>query len=68
MYDHLDRGWLAISLMVMGFMSVGLVLTLFMFGDRPLGLRLFKGKNQMPEERTLEEKTLQEEPITTPRT
>jgi len=52
MYDHIERGWFAISFMAMGFMSVGFVLALFMLGERPLGLRLFKGKIQTPEEQT----------------
>lgn len=57
-YDHIERGWFAISFVVMGLMAVGLVLALFLLGERPLGLRLFKGKNQTPgEEKTLEGQT-----------
>lgn len=43
MYDHIERGWLAIQLTSMGCMSVGFVLAFFMLGEQPLGLRLFRG-------------------------
>jgi hypothetical protein len=59
MYDHITRGWFAISFTVMGFMFVGFTLFLFMFGEQPLGLRLFRNK-----ERTSRRKAPQEGAIT----
>jgi len=50
MYDHLEKGWLAIAFMVLGFEVVGFILIIFMFGERPLGSRLFKRETQTPEE------------------
>ena len=61
MYDHIDKGWFAISFMVLGIMSVAFVLVLFMFGERPLGLLLFKRKYQPPEDQTPGERTPREE-------
>lgn len=56
MYDHITRGWFAIELTVMGSMSVGFVLALFMLGERPLGLRLFQRQKKV----TLGEQTPKE--------
>ena len=64
MYDHLRKGWFAIAFMAMGFMCVGFILVLFMLGERPLGLRFFKSKNQIPEERTSGAQTPKEKPPT----
>jgi len=67
MYDHINRGWFAISFMVLGIMSVGFILVLFMLGERPLGLLLFKRKNQPPEDQTPEDQTPKEGPTVAPR-
>lgn len=48
MYDNIRRGWLAIAFMVLGFTFVGFILALFMLGERPLALQLFKRKTQAP--------------------
>ena len=50
MYDHIERGWLAIAFMVLGFTSVGFILAFFMLGERPLALQLLKRKTQTPKE------------------
>lgn len=42
MYDHIERGWLAISFTALGLMSVLFILLLFMLGESPLGFRLFR--------------------------
>ena len=55
MYDRITRGWFAISFTVMGFMFVGFVLFLFMFGEQPLGLRLFRNKEQTYRRQTPQE-------------
>ena len=57
MYDRIKKGWFAISFMVLGFESVGLILTFFMLGERPLGLRLFKRKIQVPGVQPSQEQT-----------
>lgn len=67
MYDHINRGWFAISFMVLGIMSMTFVLVLFMFGERPLSFLLFKRKNQPPEDQAPEEQTLREGGAPTPR-
>jgi hypothetical protein len=61
MYDHLRRGWFAISLMVLGFEFLGFILMIFMLGERPLGLWLFKRKTRTPEEQPSQGQTLKEE-------
>lgn len=46
----------------MGFMSVGLVLVLFMFGEQPLGVRPFQSDERAPEKQNLEEKSHEKTP------
>ena len=50
MYDHIKRGWLAVELTAMGCLFVGFTLSLFMLGERPLGLRFFQRKKILDEE------------------
>ena len=47
--------------MVLGVESVGFILMIFMLGERPLGLQLFKSpEGQSSQEQTLEEETPKE--------
>jgi len=46
--------------MVLGIMAVGFVLVLFMLGERPVGLLLFKRKDRPLEDQTPEEQTPKE--------
>ena len=52
--------------MVLGIMAVGFVLVLFMLGERPLGLLLFKRKSQPPQDQTPEEQTPKVGPAAAP--
>ena len=60
MYDHIRRGWFAISFTMMGFVFVGFVLSLFMIGERPLGLLPFQRNKRGSENRNLDERTPRE--------
>ncbi|TRM62992.1 major facilitator superfamily domain-containing protein [Schizophyllum amplum] len=42
MYDHLQRGWMAVCLLAMGLTVMSLVLAFCYTGDRPLGARLLR--------------------------
>lgn len=66
MYDHIKRGWFAISFMIMGFTAVEFALAFFMLGEQPLGIWLLKRKNQTPEEKTPAEQTPKEGPASAP--
>jgi hypothetical protein len=58
MYDHIERGWFAIAFTALGFMSAGLILSLFMLGERPLGLWFFRNRTQAPSEETPREESV----------
>jgi len=45
MYDHLQRGWMAICVLSVGMVGLSVILSICYTGDRPLIKRLLKARH-----------------------